>query len=170
MKREKRIQTTGDHPNFMQNFVRLIGRAIYWLGWPGIHIILSGSVRTRVFVLSPEGQCLLVKPYLGNGRWKLPGGGIRRSEDAVQATERELHEELGIVATSQHIEHLADARMSEEGHRYDARIMGLRLTSDTPFVLRRWEIAEARWLSLSTALETISDDRARDAVKLWAAG
>lgn len=169
MKRGKRNQTTGENRNLAQNLIRLIGRVVYWLGWPGIHLILSGSVRTRVLILAPDGRCLLVKPYLGNGRWKLPGGGIRHSEDTAQAAARELHEELGIVVTSQQFEHLADAQMSEDGHRYDAHIMGLRLALDTPLVLRRWEIAEARWLDIETALEMLDGSESQRVVKVWAA-
>ena len=39
--------------------------------------------------------------------WNLPGGHIEAGESSTQAITRELHEELGIVVRSSHVETIA---------------------------------------------------------------
>ena len=46
-----------------------------------------------------EGKLLLVRER-GAKHWSLPGGGMKKGEDAVTAATRELHEETKLVATS----------------------------------------------------------------------
>jgi len=53
-------------------------------------------------ILRPDGQLLLGQRPQGKpwaGWWELPGGKLDAGETVLQALERELHEELGIVVT-----------------------------------------------------------------------
>lgn len=51
----------------------------------------------RVVALNDEDQVLLIRHSYGSGRWMLPGGGVRRSEDGVPAAMRELLEETACI-------------------------------------------------------------------------
>jgi 8-oxo-dGTP pyrophosphatase MutT (NUDIX family) len=73
-----------------------LGRVLYWVSRPGIWLIIAISPpRTRV-VVKRNRQILLVRDWLGNGCWKLPGGGLHRGENPAVGAARELQEEVGI--------------------------------------------------------------------------
>lgn len=145
-----------------------IGRMTYWAGWPGIHLILQNSERTRVVLLSHDKRCLVVRPWLGDGSWKLPGGGISRGETPARAAARELKEEMGIDLRASSLVLIQGTDINEHGHVYGAQIFGAHLGTDHSFRLRSWELAEAAWVELDDALVGITDHDARQAVRLWA--
>jgi 8-oxo-dGTP pyrophosphatase MutT (NUDIX family) len=47
-------------------------------------------------VIRCRGEVVLVRHTYGPARWELPGGGVRRGEQPLEAMRRELREELGI--------------------------------------------------------------------------
>lgn len=47
----------------------------------------------RVFAFDEAGRILLIRHSYGSGNWMLPGGGIGRGEDPLEAALRELREE-----------------------------------------------------------------------------
>lgn len=74
--------------------MNLLGRYAYRLlafiikhtpGW--------NSRRVRVVLISSENEILLIKNWLSNQSWTLPGGGIERGESTESAAVREVKEE-----------------------------------------------------------------------------
>lgn len=51
-------------------------------------------VRPRVAVVAKD-EVLLVKSWVGTGRWELPGGSQKKGETNQEAARRELREEVG---------------------------------------------------------------------------
>ena len=49
----------------------------------------------RVLVLDPEERVLLIRHSYGERHWTLPGGGLDRGEDVLEAAAREVREECG---------------------------------------------------------------------------
>lgn len=49
----------------------------------------------RVLTQDDAGHVLLVRHHYGSGNWMLPGGGMKRGEDALLSAGRELAEEVG---------------------------------------------------------------------------
>lgn len=62
-----------------------------WRRWRKAHI--SG---VSVVITNLTGDVLLLKHSYGSDVWSLPGGGLRRGEDPMEAARREVREELGM--------------------------------------------------------------------------
>lgn len=74
-----------------------IAQALRMLWWRVARPHVYGA---KVVVLGPGRTVLLIRhSYVGSETWMLPGGGVRRGEDAVGAAVREVLEETGIVLT-----------------------------------------------------------------------
>jgi 8-oxo-dGTP pyrophosphatase MutT (NUDIX family) len=94
-------------------------------------------------VLTRDREILLVRHTYGpRRRWELPGGGVKRREEPVDAARREIREELGIeIDDWTELGDLWD-RMVRRRDRlwcFSAEI------GDRPLRLDRAEIAEAEW-------------------------
>jgi 8-oxo-dGTP diphosphatase len=96
-------------------------------------------------VLTRDGEILLVRhTYADRRRWELPGGGIKRREQPLDAARRETREELGIdVRDWTPLGDLFERAHGKHDHLwcFAAELDG------RPLELDRAEIAEARWFS-----------------------
>lgn len=122
----------------------------------------------RVLALDAEGRVLLVRHSYGANHWMLPGGGLKRGEDAVAGARRELVEETGcalnwavlielreeglhgainavnIVAGTTHDTPLADGREIVEARFFDPQAL-------PEFLAPRYATRLPRWLTAATA-------------------
>lgn len=59
---------------------------------------LSGArvIGCRVLVFDAGERLLLIRHSYGSGKWMLPGGGLKRGENALRAARREVAEETGL--------------------------------------------------------------------------
>lgn len=124
----------------------ILGIVCYWLTWPGVALFLRNSTRTRIVVVSGD-EILLVKTWLGTGKWGLPGGGLHRKEDPAEGAVRELQEETGIVAKPQSLEYLTTHVQHKRGVRYTLIVYALRLSKKPDIRRQRLEINDAAWRS-----------------------
>jgi 8-oxo-dGTP pyrophosphatase MutT (NUDIX family) len=91
----------------MKKIWALLGQTTFFITKPLISVYLKSSHRTRIILIS-EGHILLAKDWLGNGKYSLPGGGIKKREDSSLAAARELKEETGIAIRSSQLKLLKD--------------------------------------------------------------
>jgi len=101
--------------------------------------------RATALVLD-EGRLLLVRER-GAKHWSLPGGGMKKGEDAVTAAIRELEEETRLVPTS--ATYLFTYESPSQHHHV------CRLETEGKVELRKEEIGDYRWWDGETELAII---------------
>jgi 8-oxo-dGTP pyrophosphatase MutT (NUDIX family) len=132
----------------MKKLWQLIGVASFWLTLPLLGVYLSRAKRTRIAITSGE-YLLVVMPWLGNGKWSLPGGGIHRQETPEGAVLRELKEETGIVISKAQIDKIGKYHYKTRFINFDYILYSASL-SDRPAPSKQFlEIVDVKWIKLA---------------------
>lgn len=130
-----------------------MGRIIYIPAWPALYIYLRfGGERTRVIVTGDD-KILLVKDWLGDGSWSLPGGGLHKGEAVNIGAARELMEETGLQVDPKELKLLGRLTLRGRGFRITSSYFLLRLSAIRPVKPQGHEIIEVRWLRLNDVLQ-----------------
>lgn len=148
----------------------VLQRLRFWIYWPGLYIYFRKGHRSRVLIHDGD-KILLVKGrwklWFGDDLWSLPGGGIRETEQPVEAAVRELNEELGLQITAGQLKPLSDRMISEHGLRYHAYFFELELSTTTELHLQPSEIAVAQWLeSVNISTDSLKPE-VQHALEVW---
>lgn len=112
-------------------------RAVWWSMSSGV------TVGCRVLVLDQAERVLLIRHSYGSQRWMMPGGGLKRGEDVLEAAQREVHEEVGITLSPVFELGISDEPLGG-GRNHIHMIAGW--TEDTPVPDGR-EVREARFFA-----------------------
>lgn len=110
----------------------------------GVSMVTSAP-RARIVVENEKKEILLLKTWLGAGRWGLPGGGIDRGEYPEKAAVRELYEETGISLSADALQPLFTLQ-----HRKHEEVVFIASTSkeSLPCVTpNKFEVETAAWFS-----------------------
>lgn len=129
----------------MTSIWRRLGVAVYYLAWPGIWLGVRWSIRTRV-IISAENAIVVVRPWMSNGKWSLPGGGVHGGEDPLLAAVRETKEETGLALAKSKLQHIRTYTPSESPLTCGYHLFTTSLPSKVTLRPGR-EIIEARWVS-----------------------
>ncbi|MFN6936158.1 MAG: NUDIX domain-containing protein [Tsuneonella sp.] len=105
-----------------------------------------------VFVTDMDGRLLLVRHSYGPGGWALPGGGMGRNEDPIDAARREVREEVG--CTLDQIRILDSIQETISGSPHTAWLAA-GVTQDRPQPDRR-EVIDARFFPLHSLPEPLT--------------
>lgn len=132
----------------MKNIWQSIGKTTFWLGWPALFAYLYFSNRTRI-VISYMDEVLLVKSWLGPGRWMLPGGGLHLREDTILGALREVREETGIELDPKQIKFLEKRRVSDHGLSSKMFIYTIELLKRPAFRPQKLELLDVKWFGVS---------------------
>lgn len=115
-----------------------------------------------VLVLDMQGRLLLVRHSYGPGGWALPGGGMARGEEPLDAARREVREEVGCALDAVEVFERIDETISSSPHT--AWLVTGR-TQDHPRPDRR-EVIEARFFPLHSLPEPLTR-LTRKRVEAW---
>jgi 8-oxo-dGTP pyrophosphatase MutT (NUDIX family) len=105
-------------------------------------------------VLRDGDAFVLVRHTYGDARWMLPGGRIRRGEDALETAAREMRQELGIAATGwRELGYLAPRSgyrrgLRAEPHRRHGTYYVEAEVASTALAPRAAELHDAGWFTL----------------------
>ena len=124
-----------------------LGRILYGLvGNITRHLPGWRAERVRVVLRTETNEVLLVKTWLSQQRWALPGGGVEKHETTEQAAVRELSEETGIHIERSALRHLTTVR--SERLRADLVMFTAEVQRRDLPVLQwpyNWEIIDRQW-------------------------
>ncbi|HUS26150.1 MAG TPA: NUDIX hydrolase [Nevskiaceae bacterium] len=130
----------------MKQLARQLGTITFWAAWPVLFLYLQGSQRTRI-VLVCDGDVLAIRGWLSDGKWSLPGGGIKRGERITRAAIRELHEETGLTLTQSSLRFLCKGESRQHGWQFTIHCFVVELQHKPVLKRQRHEIADMQWLS-----------------------
>jgi 8-oxo-dGTP pyrophosphatase MutT (NUDIX family) len=131
---------------------QLVGKMIYFLATPTLgQLVLRNSKRTRVIVFDESSsKVLMVRSWISDQSWKLPGGGSHRHETAKAAARRELKEETGVDVSEQDILHLFKQHESDLGVPFSVDYFFARC-QEQPIRAQQVEIIEVKWMNFEEA-------------------
>ena len=150
----------------MQKLWGFLGRAVYFVTQTGIRIVVGGSHRTRVLIICDD-QCLVLKHWLGDGSWTLPGGGLHKNEDALAGAQREVLEEIGLTIKPSSFIHKGTFEVNDDGFKFSYDLFIVRLNSMPELRLQTIEILQAKWLKISDLSILKLTPEIRQAVTIW---
>lgn len=141
-----------------------LGIGVFWVTFLGIWLILIKSKRTRIAVKHKQ-ELLVVRPWLGNGKWSLPGGGRHPGENPKEAVLRELHEETGVQLAEHVVTHLSHQRYRQNGLRFWYDLFTAQIDHKVDILLKKREISAAEWVEYTKLTPRNANDDVIAAVK-----
>lgn len=137
---------------------KVIGRLGFWLAWPIFKLKLRTTTRTRV-IIQHHNQILVVKNWLGSGKWGLPGGGVKINEDSLTSALREVKEEVGFTLKRKDCNKLGNFEYESNGLTFVYSLYKVRINKVTDIKRQKLEITEAQWIDteLLSAENSASD-------------
>lgn len=149
----------------MRKLWQALGIGGFWLLSPVLLVYLRLNARTRV-IIETGGQILLVKPWLGTGRWDLPGGGLKLNESAEDGAVREVFEETGIELKPGSLKSLG--RVKKSG-LFPARIHCFSVKLDhSPAVKKQFvELIDIDWVKVDDRSKYAINSYSQACLDLW---
>ena len=74
----------------------LLNKILFWTSWPVLYLVVNNTHRTRAIILNKNKELLVVRGWINDGKWQLPGGGIKPNESSLDATIREVKDEVNL--------------------------------------------------------------------------
>lgn len=120
--------------------------------------------RTRLLLTNKQGEVLVVRGWLSDGRWSLPGGGVHRSESLLDGVIRETYEETGVQVPPADCHRLGQQVIIHRGLQQTYECFRAEL--DAPRLNRRrpLEITALAWLKPTQLTEDIAHPQVIDAL------
>lgn len=125
---------------------KYLGKAVFWLTWPALKIKLAMSTRTRG-AITYKNQLLVVKSWLGNNKWTLPGGGIENNEDSLVALIREIEEEVGLAIKVSNCKKLGVFTFNSTNLKYVYSLYHIKYLKKPKIIQNKYEIIEYCWVN-----------------------
>jgi 8-oxo-dGTP pyrophosphatase MutT (NUDIX family) len=142
----------------MKNSWPKIGTAAFWISWPALWLYLHFSERTRVLVIYKD-KVLVVRSWLGDGKWSLPGGGLHHHEAPLSGVLREMQEETSVVLQPKQLHELKHEHYRDKGFSFDCHFFFAEIVEQMSTQRQKGEIIAVTWLDwrMLTTLNASND-------------
>jgi len=127
----------------------MLGTILFYLIWPIMWFIAPLRVRVRAMIQVGD-EVLVVKHWLGDNNWHLPGGGKKNAEKSLETACREVEEELSIQYGSADgvLLNSIPKTVGRSGLLLRYQYVHVVLPKKPPVVTSK-EISEYKWVALS---------------------
>lgn len=126
----------------------LIGRMIYYILFPVLKIFFSVSNNTRAYgVLEHDNKVLLVKNWIGSGKWSFPGGGGHDGESFEDTLKREIHEEIGLNIDKKQVKLLFKGAKTRKLGTKKYVIFHVMQKDKPSLLINKLEIVDSKWVA-----------------------
>jgi ADP-ribose pyrophosphatase YjhB (NUDIX family) len=115
-----------------------------------------------LIAVDDAGRVLLVRHSYGPKLWMLPGGGLKRGEDAATAAAREMREELGCAL--ENVELIATLEETISGAPHTAHVFAATIRE--PLRPDRREVIDARFFAVDDLPRDLSN-LSRHRIEAW---
>ncbi len=153
------------HNNFGKIWERT-GILVFWASWPLLHVYLRLSKRTRVLVVCGD-YMVVVKGWLGTGKWALPGGGLHRHENSAEGVMRELQEETGLAINPAGLKPLLTDIYQQNGLRFGYQCFVVELSEMLVLKPQIFELLDAAWVKKDRLSSRNAGPDVVEAIKKW---
>jgi 8-oxo-dGTP pyrophosphatase MutT (NUDIX family) len=150
----------------MNSFWQRVGTLAGWLAWPASWLYLRFSTRTRVLVISRD-KVLVVKNWLGDRKWSLPGGGLHRSEPPVMGALREVREETGVMLAPEQLSELFHGRYHDRGFRFECFFFMAHCAEPLVPKRQKGEIIASEWVAVQNLTAVNAGNDVMRALAAW---
>ncbi|MET0779645.1 MAG: NUDIX hydrolase [Candidatus Saccharimonadales bacterium] len=131
----------------MKQLALAIGRVVSWLAWPAYQVYFRRGARTRVLLVSGD-EILVLKGWINDGTYILPGGGLHTGEDPLIGALRETHEETGLQLQSGDLTPLGTDVYRKAGLHFTYYMFFAVADKNDPLTRQWYEVADIRWVPL----------------------
>lgn len=130
----------------MRKILQFFTTILYYITHIINTVATKRSERSRVVIISVNNNIAVLTPWLSDGYWHLPGGGVKRGEDPAEGARREVEEELGLKLSKKQIKFVKQIKFNAKGFKWDLDIFVAKL-NDEPALSPLWyEISRAKWV------------------------
>lgn len=150
----------------MKRLWLVIGKLGFWLSWPVQRVVLPRQHRTRV-IIAAEDKVLVVRGWIGTGQWELPGGGVHKREDLVQAAIREVREETGLELQPKQLTKLFEMESQSYKLPFTFTCFSVDLPEPVSAKGRQVEIVDTAWLKPQNITKSNATANTYNAVQSW---
>ena len=144
----------------------LAGRIIYYIFFPLISLVIRFTTRTRV-ILEFEGKILVVKGWLGDNKWFLPGGGLHKHESPEKGALRELYEETSIKIVESDLKKIGQGIYDEGDTKYRYYLYYVRLNEKPKVKKQQLEIIDTKWIKPEEISVSNSSKELISLLEIW---
>ncbi len=150
----------------MQPVWQMLGRMVHWLMTPGLMLVLPLTTRTRV-LLTCDDRVLVVRAWLSDGRWQLPGGGLHRDEAPEAGALRELREETDLILPPEKFTDPQLCRFSDRGKKFKYYLFMIEINHAVPPHRGRPEIVACEWVDYHGLSADNAGSDVLQAIEAW---
>lgn len=147
-------------------FRQLLGKFLFFVGWPLWLLYFSLTVRTRVLIICGD-ELLVVKGWIGDQKWSLPGGGLHLKEQPVVGARREVQEETGVILSTSELLHIGRSSITRYCISIKYHCFVATIDHYPNFKRQRLEISEIEWMKIDKLTKQNAGEDTLDVIRIW---